>query len=94
MFLILLISIYRSEQGLELDLFLLQCCGALAPADSYVNKLLSRFGLSSYLSLNLDITNEYVTIVLLLLIDLSTWFKSSATFKLSSYLLQYDCLFI
>ncbi|CAH8269786.1 unnamed protein product [Arabidopsis lyrata] len=48
-----------SEQGLELDLFLLQCCGALAPADSYVDKLLSRFGLSSYLSLNPDITNEY-----------------------------------
>ncbi|CAH2074477.1 unnamed protein product, partial [Thlaspi arvense] len=52
-------SVRWSEQGLELDLFLLQCCGALAPADSYVNKLLSRFGLSSYLSLNPDITNEY-----------------------------------
>ncbi|KAF8048454.1 hypothetical protein N665_2507s0003 [Sinapis alba] len=52
-------SVRRSEQGLELDLFLLQCCGALAPADSYVNKLLSRFGLSSYLSLSPDITNEY-----------------------------------
>ncbi|CAG7878730.1 unnamed protein product [Brassica rapa] len=52
-------SVRRSEQGLELDLFLLQCCGAVAPADSYVNKLLSRFGLSSYLSLNSDITNEY-----------------------------------
>ncbi|XP_018475972.1 E3 ubiquitin-protein ligase PRT6-like isoform X3 [Raphanus sativus] len=50
---------YRSEQGLELDLFLLQCCGALAPADSYVNKLLSRFGLSSYLSQSPDRTNEY-----------------------------------
>ena len=69
MFVILLVSIYRSEQGLELDLFLLQCCGAVAPADSYVNKLLSRFGLSSYLSLNSDITNEYVTIVLLPLVD-------------------------
>ncbi|XP_010452066.1 PREDICTED: E3 ubiquitin-protein ligase PRT6 isoform X2 [Camelina sativa] len=52
-------SVRWSEQGLELDLFLLQCCGALAPADSYVDKLLSRFGLSSYLSLNPDITNEY-----------------------------------
>ncbi|CAH8318880.1 unnamed protein product [Eruca vesicaria subsp. sativa] len=52
-------SVRRSEQGLELDLFLMQCCGALAPADSYVNKLLSRFGLSSYLSLDPDITNEY-----------------------------------
>ena len=79
MFFILVVSIYRSEQGLELDLFLLQCCGALAPADSYVNKLLDRFGLSSYLSLNPNMTNEYVAIVLLLLIVLSTWFKSSAT---------------
>ncbi|VVB12938.1 unnamed protein product [Arabis nemorensis] len=52
-------SVRWSEQGLELDLFLLQCCGALAPADSYVDKLLSRFGLSSYLSLNPDVTNEY-----------------------------------
>ncbi|CAN8237512.1 unnamed protein product [Cochlearia groenlandica] len=52
-------SVRWSEQGLELDLFLLQCCGALAPADSYVNKLLNRFGLSNYLSLNPDITNEY-----------------------------------
>ncbi|ESQ40148.1 hypothetical protein EUTSA_v10012411mg [Eutrema salsugineum] len=52
-----------SEQGLELDLFLLQCCGALAPADSYVNKLLSRFGLSSYLSLNPGRTNEYEPIL-------------------------------
>jgi hypothetical protein len=52
-------SVRWSEQGLELDLFLLQCCAALAPADSYVDKLLSRFGLSSYLSLNPDITNEY-----------------------------------
>ena len=79
MFFILVVSIYRSEQGLELDLFLLQCCGALAPADSYVNKLLDRFGLKSYLSLNPNMTNEYVAIVLLLLIVLSTWFKSSAT---------------
>ncbi|KAF8105073.1 hypothetical protein N665_0163s0043 [Sinapis alba] len=56
-------SVRWSEQGLELDLFLLQCCGALAPADSYVNKLLCRFGLSSYLSLNPDITNEYEAVL-------------------------------
>ncbi|RID43051.1 hypothetical protein BRARA_J02887 [Brassica rapa] len=56
-------SVRWSEQGLELDLFLLQCCGALAPADSYVNKLLSRFGLSSYLSLNPDTTNEYEAVL-------------------------------
>ncbi|KAG5407984.1 hypothetical protein IGI04_004303 [Brassica rapa subsp. trilocularis] len=56
-------SVCWSEQGLELDLFLLQCCGALAPADSYVNKLLDRFGLSSYLSLNPNMTNEYEAVL-------------------------------
>ncbi|KAJ0234924.1 E3 ubiquitin-protein ligase [Hirschfeldia incana] len=56
-------SVRWSEQGLELDLFLLQFCGALAPADSYVNKILDRFGLSSYLSLNLDMTNEYEAVL-------------------------------
>lgn len=49
----------RSEQGLELDLFLLQCCGAMAPADQYVNRILERFGLSNYLSLDLECPNEY-----------------------------------
>ncbi|KAG2241277.1 hypothetical protein Bca52824_096738 [Brassica carinata] len=56
-------SVRWSEQGLELDLFLLQCCGALAPADSYVNKLLDRFGLKSYLSLNPNMTNEYEAVL-------------------------------
>ncbi|KAJ0244065.1 hypothetical protein HA466_0200230 [Hirschfeldia incana] len=56
-------SVRWAEQGLELDLFLLQCCGALAPADSYVNTLLCRFGLSSYLSLNPDLTNEYEAVL-------------------------------
>ncbi|KAJ4911538.1 E3 ubiquitin-protein ligase PRT6 [Raphanus sativus] len=56
-------SVRWSEQGLELDLFLLQFCGALAPADSYVNKILDRFGLSSYLSLNPDMTNEYEAVL-------------------------------
>ncbi|KAK9289575.1 hypothetical protein L1049_007731 [Liquidambar formosana] len=48
-----------SEQGLELDLFLLQCCAGLAPADLYVNRILERFGLSNYLSLNLERSSEY-----------------------------------
>ncbi|KAL5740599.1 hypothetical protein ACOSQ2_029779 [Xanthoceras sorbifolium] len=52
-------SVRWSEQGLELDLFLLQCCAALAPADLYVNRILERFGLSSYLSLNLERSCEY-----------------------------------
>ncbi|KAK3038512.1 hypothetical protein RJ639_029312, partial [Escallonia herrerae] len=47
-------SVRWSEQSLELDLFLLQCCAALAPADLYVTRILERFGLSSYLSLNLE----------------------------------------
>ncbi|KAK1563726.1 hypothetical protein Q3G72_031804 [Acer saccharum] len=52
-------SVRWSEQGLELDLFLLQCCAALAPADLFVNRILERFGLSSYLSLNPERSSEY-----------------------------------
>ncbi|XP_027353527.1 E3 ubiquitin-protein ligase PRT6 isoform X2 [Abrus precatorius] len=52
-------SVRWSEQGLELDLFLLQCCAALAPEDLYVNRILERFGLSNYLSLSLECSSEY-----------------------------------
>lgn len=52
-------SVRGAEQGLELDLFLLQCCAALAPADLYVNRIIERFGLSSYLTLNLERPSEY-----------------------------------
>ncbi|XP_076890085.1 E3 ubiquitin-protein ligase PRT6-like [Bidens hawaiensis] len=52
-------SVRWSEQGLELDLFLLQCCAALAPADLYIARILNRFGLSTYLSLELERSNEY-----------------------------------
>ncbi|XWS55658.1 hypothetical protein CRYUN_Cryun09bG0020100 [Craigia yunnanensis] len=53
------ISVHWSEQGLELDLFLLQCCAALAPADLYVKRIVERFGLLDYLSLSLERSNEY-----------------------------------
>ncbi|XP_017418232.1 E3 ubiquitin-protein ligase PRT6 isoform X1 [Vigna angularis] len=49
----------RSEQGLELDLFLLQCCAALAPEDLFVSRILERFGLSNYLILNLERSSEH-----------------------------------
>ncbi|PPE00354.1 hypothetical protein GOBAR_DD02665 [Gossypium barbadense] len=52
-------SVHWSEQGLELDLFLLQCCAALAPPDLYVKRILERFGLLDYLSLSLERSNEY-----------------------------------
>ncbi|CAL1379064.1 unnamed protein product [Linum trigynum] len=52
-------SVRWSEQGLELDLFLLQCCAALAPADFFVTRIVERFGLSEYLSLNPEMSNEY-----------------------------------
>ncbi|KAL2502824.1 E3 ubiquitin-protein ligase [Forsythia ovata] len=52
-------SVRRSEQGQELDLFLLQCCAALAPADLYVKRILERFGQSNYLSLNLKPSSEH-----------------------------------
>ncbi|KAJ4789311.1 E3 ubiquitin-protein ligase PRT6 [Rhynchospora pubera] len=54
---------YRSvqwlEQGLEADLFLLQCCASLAPADAFVRAVQDRFGLSTYTSLNITDHNEY-----------------------------------
>uniref|UniRef100_A0A2P2JXD8 E3 ubiquitin-protein ligase n=1 Tax=Rhizophora mucronata TaxID=61149 RepID=A0A2P2JXD8_RHIMU len=53
-----------AEQGLELDLFLLQCCAALAPADLYVLRIVKRFGLSDYLSMNPERSNEYINIPL------------------------------
>ncbi|CAL5388291.1 unnamed protein product [Camellia sinensis] len=52
-------SVRWSEQGLELDLLLLQCCAALAPADLYVNRILERFGLSNFLSLHPERSSEY-----------------------------------
>ncbi|GFP90143.1 E3 ubiquitin-protein ligase ubr2 [Phtheirospermum japonicum] len=52
-------SVRWSEQGHELDLFLLQCCAALAPPDLYVQRILERFGLSSYLSMNLEQSSEH-----------------------------------
>ncbi|KAL3839525.1 hypothetical protein ACJIZ3_024116 [Penstemon smallii] len=52
-------SVRWSEQGQEFDLFLLQCCAALAPPDLYVQRILERFGLSDYLSLNLEQPSEH-----------------------------------
>ncbi|KAF5747551.1 putative ubiquitin ligase E3 alpha [Tripterygium wilfordii] len=52
-------SVRWSEQGLELDLFLLQCCAALAPIDLFVSRIVERFGLSDYLSLNVERPSEY-----------------------------------
>ncbi|KAG8374331.1 hypothetical protein BUALT_Bualt11G0120600 [Buddleja alternifolia] len=52
-------SVRWSEQSQELDLFLLQCCAALAPPDLYVQRILERFGLSNYLSLNLEQSSEH-----------------------------------
>ncbi|KAL3531814.1 hypothetical protein ACH5RR_005335 [Cinchona calisaya] len=56
-------SVRWSGQGLELDLFLLQCCAALAPADHYIKRILERFGLSNYLSLNIELSSEYESIL-------------------------------
>ncbi|KAJ4978954.1 hypothetical protein NE237_009734 [Protea cynaroides] len=52
-------SVHWSEQCLEIDLFLLQCCAALAPPDLYVKRIVECFGLSNYLSLNLERPDEY-----------------------------------
>ncbi|GLT38922.1 hypothetical protein SLA2020_131380 [Shorea laevis] len=52
-------SVLRSEQGLEFDLFLLQCCAAMAPPDLFVKRILDHFGLLSYLSLSPERSSEY-----------------------------------
>ncbi|XP_056172490.1 E3 ubiquitin-protein ligase PRT6 isoform X3 [Syzygium oleosum] len=56
-------ELYRSarwsEQGLELDLFLMQFCAAVAPADLFVSRIIERFGLLSYLSLKPARDSEY-----------------------------------
>lgn len=54
----------RSEQGLELDLFLLQCCAALSPPNLFVHRIIERFGLLHYLSLLPECSSEYVIILL------------------------------
>ncbi|CAA0842859.1 E3 ubiquitin-protein ligase PRT6 [Striga hermonthica] len=67
-------SVRWSEQGQDLDLFMLQCCAALAPPELFVQRILERFGLSSYLSLNLEQSSEHeavlVTEMLALLIQI------------------------
>ncbi|KAJ0962404.1 hypothetical protein J5N97_030232 [Dioscorea zingiberensis] len=54
---------YRSvrwlEQGLESDLFLLQCCAALSPPELFVKRIQERFGLSDYTTLHLAEHDEY-----------------------------------
>ncbi|XP_038989035.1 E3 ubiquitin-protein ligase PRT6-like isoform X2 [Phoenix dactylifera] len=52
-------SVHWLEQGQESDLFLLQCCAALAPPELFVRRIQERFGLSNYTSLNLAEHNEY-----------------------------------
>ncbi|KAM7274780.1 hypothetical protein ACFE04_016646 [Oxalis oulophora] len=48
-----------SLQGLESDLYLLQFCAAFAPPDCYIKRILERFGLSEYLSLNRQNSSKY-----------------------------------
>uniref|UniRef100_M8B5B3 E3 ubiquitin-protein ligase n=1 Tax=Aegilops tauschii TaxID=37682 RepID=M8B5B3_AEGTA len=59
---------YRSvqwlEQGLESDLFLLQCCAALSSPEFFVKTIQERFGLSNYISLVLTEQNEYEPVLM------------------------------
>lgn len=55
-----LLHALRRDQGSDSDFFLLQCCAALAPPDLFVMRILERYGLLNYLSLDLERTNEYV----------------------------------
>ncbi|CAL9094143.1 unnamed protein product [Musa acuminata var. zebrina] len=51
------------NQGLESDLFLLQCCAALAPPELFVERIQERFGLVNYTSLSLSECNEYEAVL-------------------------------
>ncbi|PNT69934.1 hypothetical protein BRADI_2g03180v3 [Brachypodium distachyon] len=59
---------YRSvqwlEQGLESDLFLLQCCAALSSPEFFVRTIQERFGLSNYTSLDCAEQNEYESVLM------------------------------
>ncbi|OEL13726.1 E3 ubiquitin-protein ligase PRT6 [Dichanthelium oligosanthes] len=57
-------SVQRLEQGLESDLFLLQCCAALSSPEFFVRTIQERFGLSSYTSLDLVEQNEYESVLM------------------------------
>uniref|UniRef100_A0A0E0MRB6 E3 ubiquitin-protein ligase n=2 Tax=Oryza TaxID=4527 RepID=A0A0E0MRB6_ORYRU len=50
----------RLEQGLESDLFLLQCCAALSSPELFVKTIQERFGLSNYTSLDLAEQNDQI----------------------------------
>ncbi|KAL8129744.1 hypothetical protein V2J09_018899 [Rumex salicifolius] len=56
-------DLYRSVQWsantLELDLFLLQVCAAFSPPDLYARRILERFGLLNYLSLDMQHSSEF-----------------------------------
>ncbi|WOL01977.1 E3 ubiquitin-protein ligase [Canna indica] len=51
------------SQGLESDLFLLQCCAALAPPELFVERIQERYGLLNYTSLNISEHNEYEAVL-------------------------------
>uniref|UniRef100_A0ACD5TSD6 Uncharacterized protein n=1 Tax=Avena sativa TaxID=4498 RepID=A0ACD5TSD6_AVESA len=59
---------YRSvqwlEQGLESDLFLLQCCAALSSPEFFVRTIQERFGLANYTSLDLVEQNEHEAVLM------------------------------
>ncbi|CAM0878719.1 unnamed protein product [Alopecurus aequalis] len=52
------------EQGLESDLFLLQCCAALSSPEFFVKTIQERFGLSNYTSLDLAEQNEHEPVLM------------------------------
>lgn len=54
-------SVKWCEGSLDLDLFLLQCCAVIAPTEEFVERIVSRFGLTEYFSLFLLRPNEYET---------------------------------
>ncbi|CAN6442635.1 unnamed protein product [Victoria cruziana] len=57
-------SVPWCEQGLDLDLFMLQFCAALAPPEAFVRRIVERFGLLNYILLDSRRSNEYESALL------------------------------
>ncbi|KAH7292156.1 hypothetical protein KP509_29G053500 [Ceratopteris richardii] len=54
-------SVKWCETSSDLDLFLFQCCGVMAPTEEFVDRIISRFGLHEYFSMLFHLPKEYET---------------------------------
>ncbi|XP_078428667.1 proteolysis 6 isoform X2 [Wolffia australiana] len=57
-------EVHLFDIGVEADLFLLQCCAALAPPEMFVKRIMERFDLLDYICLDSAEDNEYEPVLL------------------------------